>query len=324
MKRIDIIVPAHNEEQVLERFYAALKPVIDALPYQFRIIFVDDGSVDRTAEVCRALGRCDARVGLLRLSRNFGHQAALTAGLDAADGDAVITMDADLQHPPSALPALVAAWEGGAEIVSGMRNQSAEVGFWKQLSSRVFYGLLNLISEVPITPDAPDFRLLDACAFRAVRGMRERARFLRGMCSWIGFRQCTVTYTQAPRAAGTSKYTAIRMWRLALAAVLGFSRVPLRIATWVGCVVAVLSVLYGLYAIAQVVVFRQAIQGWASLAVLVSFLSAAQLVTLGVFGEYLGQVLEEVRQRPLYIVAESSLGNDGSRVRVPELVSEVR
>ncbi len=242
MKRIDIIVPAHNEEQVLERFYAALKPVIDALPYQFRIIFVDDGSVDRTAEVCRALGRCDARVGLLRLSRNFGHQAALTAGLDAADGDAVITMDADLQHPPSALPALVAAWEGGAEIVSGMRNQSAEVGFWKQLSSRVFYGLLN----------------------------------------------------------------------------------PLRIATWVGCVVAVLSVLYGLYAIAQVVVFRQAIQGWASLAVLVSFLSAAQLVTLGVFGEYLGQVLEEVRQRPLYIVAESSLGNDGSRVRVPELVSEVR
>lgn len=306
-KRIDIVVPAYNEEQVLERFHQELAATLDRLPHHFRIIFVDDGSTDRTPEVCRRLAAHDGRVRYLRLSRNFGHQAALTAGLDVADADAVITMDADLQHPPAALPVFIAAWQEGAEVVSGVRSEEAEVGYWKGVTARSFYRLLNRVSEVPITAGAPDFRLLDGRVVQAIRRLRERTRFLRGMYAWIGFRQVTIVYDQALRAAGTSKYTPHKMWGFALSAVLSFSRAPLRIATWVGAIVSLLSLLYGVYAIAQVIVFRVAIPGWASLAVLVSFLSAVQLLTMGVFGEYLGQVLDEVRARPLYVVAESSL-----------------
>lgn len=307
MRRVDIVVPVFNEEACLERFHAALAETLAPLPYRFRILFVDDGSDDGSLALCRRICAGDPRVAVLRLSRNFGHQAALTAGLDAADADAVITMDADLQHPPAALPAFLKAWEDGAELVSGVRTGGEELGPVKRLSSRLFYRLLNLVSEVPITPDAPDFRLLDARVVRAVRRLREQGRFLRGIYAWIGFRQRTIPYAQAPRAAGTSKYGVLRMLRFGLSAALSFSRAPLRAAVWTGAAVSLLSFVYGLYAIAQVVVFAATVPGWASLAVLVSFLAGVQLLTLGVIGEYLGQVLDETKQRPLYVVAESSL-----------------
>jgi glycosyltransferase involved in cell wall biosynthesis len=307
MKRIDVIVPAYNEQDCLERFHAALVEVLDALPYEFRVIYVDDGSTDRTRDACRRLRARDPRVEFIGLSRNFGHQAALTAGIDWADADAVITMDADLQHPPSAVPDLIAAWEAGAEVVSAVRAEAEGLGTGKRLSAAVFYRVLNWMSEVPITPQAPDFRLLDARAVAAIRQVRERSRFLRGICSWVGFRQCTVTYCQAERAGGHSKYDVFRMARFGLSALLSFSRVPLRVSTWFGVLVSGLTFLYGVYAVAQSVVLHRAVPGWTSLAVLLSFLSGIQLLTLGLFGEYLGQVLEETKQRPLYIVGETSL-----------------
>ncbi len=307
MRRIDIVVPAYNEEACLERFHTELSAVLDRLPHRFRVIYVDDGSADATPEICRALKARDDRVEYIRLSRNFGHQAALTAGLDAADADAVITMDADLQHPPSVIPSFVEAWEQGAELVTGIRTEADSVGVRKRVPSQLFYRLLNAVSEIPITRDAPDFRLLDHRVVSAVRQLREQSRFLRGIYSWIGFRQRSVQYCQASRAAGETKYTPAKTYRLALAAVLSFSRAPLRLATLLGVVVSALTFCYGLYAVAQAVVFRRALPGWTSLAVLVSFLSGIQLLTLGLFGEYLGQVLEETKGRPLYVVADSSL-----------------
>jgi glycosyltransferase involved in cell wall biosynthesis len=309
MKRLDVVAPVFNEEACLERFHAELSAALRGLPYRWRLILVDDGSTDGTPELCRALAARDPAVQYVRLSRNFGHQAALTAGLDVADADAVVTMDSDLQHPPSAIPAFVEAWERGAELVAGVRGE-AELPLAKRLLSRAFYRVLNRVSNVPIVPDAPDFRLLDAKVVAAIRSMREQSRFLRGMYSWIGFRQVAVPYRQAGRAAGRSKYDTRQMGRLALAAMLSFSRAPLRLATWVGLGVSLLSFAYGVYAIVQAVVLRATLPGWPSLAVLISFLSGIQLLTLGLFGEYLGQVLDESKRRPLYLVAESTVTRD--------------
>jgi glycosyltransferase involved in cell wall biosynthesis len=305
VKSLDIIVPAYNEEACVRAFYERLRAVLDSVPYVARVIFVDDGSTDATAALVATLAAGDARVGLLRFSRNFGHQAALTAGLDAADADAVITMDADLQHPPEALPALLAAWEGGAELVSGVRAANAPSSLWKRASSSAFYRLLNAISPVAITPDSPDFRLLDRKVVVAIRSLREQSRFLRGMYSWVGFRQVQVRYEEGARVAGKSRYGTLDMFWFALSAVLSFSRVPLRVATYLGLTVSFLAFSYGVYALLMKFVFHEVVRGWTSLAVVLSFLSGVQLLTLGVLGEYLGQVLEESKRRPLYLVAES-------------------
>ncbi|MEZ4266327.1 MAG: glycosyltransferase family 2 protein [Myxococcota bacterium] len=307
MRRVDIIVPAFNEEACLESFHAALAPVLDGLPYRFRVLFIDDGSRDRTREVCRRLAERDPRVGWLSFSRNFGHQAALTAGLDASDADCVLTMDADLQHPPAAIPDFLAAWEAGAELVSGVRADARSLSFVKRASSRAFYRVINALSKVPVLADSPDFRLLDRRVVDSVRRMREQGRFLRGIYGWVGFQQTTVPYTQADRTAGESKYGLLKMLAFALSAMLSFSRTPLRFATWAGLVVSAFAFLYGLYAIAQPVLFNRGVPGWTSLAVLVSFLSGIQLLTLGVVGEYLGQVLDEVKGRPLYLVADQHI-----------------
>ncbi len=306
-KTIDIVVPAFNEEACIRAFYERTTRALAGLPYAFRILFVDDGSTDQTAEECLALGRTDPRVGLLRFSRNFGHQAALTAGLDLADADAVITLDADLQHPPEKLPEFIAAWEQGAELVSGVRRRASSMSLWKRLSSALFYRFLNAISSSKITPDAPDFRLLDAKVVRAIRRLREQSRFLRGIYSWVGFRQVEIFYDEENRKAGGSHYGTLDMLFFALRAVTSFSRAPLRLSTYVGLCVSGLAFGFGVYAVVQNVVFHQVIRGWTSLAGLVSFLSGVQLLTLGVLGEYLGQVLEESKQRPLYLVAESHL-----------------
>ncbi len=306
-RSIDIVVPAYNEEACVAMLYERLRVVLEPLPYDFRVIFVDDGSRDGTAAECLRLAERDPRVGLLRFSRNFGHQAALTAGLDAADADAVITMDADLQHPPEMLPRFIEAWEKGAEVVSGVRARPARVSFAKRVSSALFYRVLNVISPYRITPDSPDFRLFDAKVVRAIRRIREQSRFLRGIYAWVGFEHVDVPYDEAEREAGRSSYGAGQMFLFALRAVLSFSVLPLRFATYFGMFVAVLSFMYGVYAIVMNVVYHRVIVGWTSLAALIAFLSGVQLVTLGVIGEYLGQVLEESKRRPLYIVADDRI-----------------
>jgi len=307
VKTIDIIVPAYNEEGCVLPFYERVRAAVDPLPYAVRVIFVDDGSSDRTAELVLAMASEDPRVGLVRLSRNFGHQAALTAGLDAANADAVVTMDVDLQHPPEALPRFFEAWEAGGELVSGVRAQSATTSAFKRASSTLFYRVINAISPLSITPDSPDFRLLDRRVVDAIRQLREQSRFLRGIYAWVGFRTVEVEYTEAPRAAGSSHYGTGDMLLFALSAVLSFSRVPLRVATYFGLFVSTLAFAFGGYALVMNLVFHQVIRGWTSLAVLLSFLSGVQLLTLGVIGEYLGQVLEESKRRPLYVVADAHL-----------------
>jgi glycosyltransferase involved in cell wall biosynthesis len=317
---IDIVVPVFNEEACLREFYERTARAIAGLPYNFRILFVDDGSRDRSAQLIMELQHADPRVGLVRFSRNFGHQAALTAGLDLADGAAVITLDADLQHPPERIADFIVAWERGAQIVSGVRAR-VSVSAWKRWSSTWFYRLLNMISSFEVTPDSPDFRLFDASAVAAIRRLREQTRFLRGIYAWVGFRQVELSYDEAPRAGGHSHYGTSDMLLFALRAVLSFSHLPLRAATYFGLGVSGLAFIYGIYAIAMKVVFHRVIPGWTSLAVLVSFLSGVQLLTLGVLGEYLGQVLEETKRRPLYLVSEQhlpALAADGGGTRVPK------
>jgi dolichol-phosphate mannosyltransferase len=302
-RSLDIVVPLFNEEACLREFHARTTAAVAELPYRIRILFIDDGSRDRTAELCMELQSADARVGLIRFSRNFGHQAALTAGFDAADADAVITLDGDLQHPPELIPQFVAAWENGAQIVSGVRAATTQ-SLWKRTTSRLFYRVLNAISKFNLTPDSPDFRLFDAVVVKSIRRLREQTRFLRGIYAWVGFREVTLPYTEAPRAGGRSSYQTFDMMMFAVRAVLSFSHVPLRVATYFGLSVSLLAFVYGLYAIAMNVVVHRVVPGWTSLAVLVSFLSGVQLLTLGILGEYLGQVLEETKRRPLYLVAE--------------------
>jgi len=311
MKTVAIIVPAYNEEACLERLHAELDAALRDEPYRFRILIVDDGSTDGTPRICRELKTRDPRVGYLRLSRNFGHQAALTAGLDASAGaDAAITLDADLEQPPAAIPEFLRAWERGAQIVSGVRREGGELGLFKRLSSVLFYKLFNRFSEAPTAPHSPDFRLLDRAAVQAVCQVREQSRFLRGIYAWAGFEQNVVEYEPGQRVGGEPKYSTRKSSSLALSAVLSFSRTPLRLATYVGVLVSILAFVYGLYAIAQSVIFEVALPGWTSLAVLISFLSGIQLLTIGVLGEYLGQVLDEVKRRPLYLIAEQSLPED--------------
>jgi dolichol-phosphate mannosyltransferase len=302
-RSVDIIVPVFNEEACLREFHARASAALVGLPYRVRILFIDDGSRDRTAELCLALQRQDPRVGLIRFSRNFGHQAALTAGFDAADADAVMTLDGDLQHPPELIPAFLALWEQGAQIVSGVRATTTQ-SLWKRTTSRLFYRILNAISKFELTPDSPDFRLFDAVVVKSIRRLREQTRFLRGIYAWVGFREVTLPYTEAPRVGGSSSYRTLDMVMFAVRAVLSFSHLPLRVATYFGLSVSVLAFVYGAYAIAMNVVFHRVVPGWTSLAVLVSFLSGVQLLTLGILGEYLGQVLEETKRRPLYLVAE--------------------
>jgi glycosyltransferase involved in cell wall biosynthesis len=311
-RSIDIVVPIFDEEACLREFHARTAEAIQGLPYVFRILFIDDGSRDRSAELCLQLQREDPRVGLIRFSRNFGHQAALTAGFDIAGADAVITLDGDLQHPPERIPDFIAAWEQGAQIVSGVRSRVA-ASLWKRSSSVLFYRLLNAISEFEITPDSPDFRLFDAAVVRAIRRLREQSRFLRGIYAWVGFRQVTLAYEEARRAGGASHYRTSDMMLFALRAVLSFSHLPLRAATYFGLSVSGLAFTYGVYALAMKLVFHRVVPGWTSLAVLMSFLSGVQLFTLGLLGEYLGQVLEETKRRPLYLVAEE---------HVPELTAQ--
>ena len=304
-KRVDIIAPVYNEASCLRAFHLELEQALAPLRYSFRILLIDDGSSDDTPTIARELAMRDARVRYVRLSRNFGHQAALTAGLDLSDGDAVVTMDSDLQHPPEQIGVFIAAWEAGAEVVNG-RRASPQTGFSKHLTSKVFYRLLRRMIDVPLVMDSPDYRLLDRRAVRAVRCLREQGRFLRGIYAWIGFKQVSVEYEEGGRFAGQSKYSLPVMVGFALSAVLSFSRVPLRAATWLGLSVSSFAFLFGVYAVYQALVTRDVVPGWTSLAVLISFLSGVQLVTLGIVGEYVGLILDEVKRRPLYLVAEDS------------------
>ena len=305
MKRlVSVVVPMFNEQDNINEFYKRITEVMSALPYEYELIFVDDGSKDKTALLLNELVQKDSRVQAYLFSRNFGHQLALTCGLDHAAGDAVITMDGDLQHPPELLPQLVQLWAEGNEIVQTVRKATEDASFFKNLTSFVYYKMINAVSKVHITPGGSDFRLMDRRAVEAFRLYRERARFVRGMINNLGFKYVTVEFVAPPRFAGTSKYNFRKMLHFALDGITAFSNVPLRWALYAGLFFGFGSILLLLHVIYVKYVIQDAVPGWTTLTASVLFLGGIQLVGIGIVGEYVGRVFEEVKQRPLYIISE--------------------
>jgi glycosyltransferase involved in cell wall biosynthesis len=298
------VLPVFNEGSGLLELHARLSAVMDGLDGPSEAILVDDGSTDSSFAVMHSIRASDDRFKLVQLSRNFGHQAAITAGLDLARGDAVVIMDSDLQHPPEVVPQLIARWREGFDIVNAERSDRTGETRFKRISARAFYWMLGKLAQVPMQPNVGDFRLVDRNALDAFRSMRENTRYLRGMFSWVGFRQTNVPYEYQDRHAGTPKYNLARMVRLGVDGIASFSQVPLQVALVAGLVVAVLSFLAGVGDIIAKVAGASTVPGWLSVAITVSFLGGMQLLILGVMGTYMGRMYEEVKLRPLYIVRQ--------------------
>lgn len=302
---LSIAIPVYNEEAVVPLLYEHLAAVLAKLPYTFEILFVDDGSTDGTFQIIKNLQRQDRRIKAISFSRNFGHQAALTAGIQYATGDAVITMDGDLQHPPSLIPTLIEKWEAGFQIVYTIRESTVDESFFKRFTSRLFYRIINAFSETPIQPSGADFRLLDRSVVRNLNTLEERDRFLRGLIGWMGFSATGVSYTAESRAAGVSKYSTRKMLRLAIDGMMSFSAAPLHLVTYLGLIVSALSFLYGLYSIYAYFFTNLTIPGWTSILVAVLFLGGVQLISIGFVGEYLIRIYNETKGRPLFIIKDS-------------------
>jgi dolichol-phosphate mannosyltransferase len=302
---LTVVAPVYNEVEGIGHFVGTLLAVMDRLPYAYTLLLVDDGGTDGTGAALDALhAEHPDRIGVVHLSRNFGHQAALTAGMDYADGDAVICLDADMQHPPDLIPQLVARWEEGFDIVQATRREEPAASWFKQLTARAFYALINRLSATRIEPNAADFRLLSRRVVEVFKqDLRERDRFIRGLVRWVGFPYCTVDFDAPPRFAGSTKYSLQRMVSFARTGLISFSKTPLKLAVLFGFSVSALSLLYGLYAIFAYLFFRAVIPGWASTVLVGTFLGGCQLFFLGLIGEYIATIFDEIKARPLYIVA---------------------
>lgn len=286
-------------------FHRALVAALSELPDVRReILYIDDGSTDSTLELLNDIARDDRSVAVVSLSRNFGHQIALTAGLDFARGDAVVMMDSDLQHPPSLIPEMVRQWRAGFDVVSAVRT-NVQRSWFKTSTSRAFYALINYLSPTPVPRDAADFCLLSKPAHRSLQTMRERHRFLRGMVSWMGFNRTFIPYTVHARAAGTSKYTVGKMLAMAADAIFSFSSAPLRLATRVGLAITFSGFVYLTWILVRFFVAEDFVPGWASLIGVSLVLGGSQLLFMGLIGEYLARVFEEVKGRPLYVVKQA-------------------
>jgi glycosyltransferase involved in cell wall biosynthesis len=298
--RIAIVIPCYNEAAVVQRFYGELARALETVDVAWQVCFVDDGSTDGTLARLNELARAHPRVRVYSLSRNFGHQIALSAGLDVTRGSAVVMMDGDLQHPPSLLPAMIELWRGGADVVSGVREDMEDAGWFKRTTARAFYGLINRMSETEIVPGAADFCLLSSRAHAALCAMPERHRFLRGMVSWIGFNRSYVKFQAPKRPAGESKYTTFKMIALALDALFSFSAAPMRTATRLGLALLVPGIVYFVYILVRYFAVNDFIRGWGSLICTLMIIGGIQLIFIGIIGEYLARIFEESKQRPLY------------------------
>lgn len=313
-----VVAPVYNESATLPYFYERVVNVMEGLGEPFEIILVNDGSKDNSLEVMRELHARDPRVKVISLSRNFGHQIVITAGIDVAEGDAVVVMDSDLQDPPEVIPQLVAEWKRGYEVVFAVRTERKGETAFKLATAKLFYRMLSRITAVNIPHDTGDFRLMDRRAVLAMRRLREHHRFMRGLSAWIGFRQIGVPYVRHERFAGTTAYPLRKMLRLAIDATTSFSYVPLQLATTFGFAIAALSVLGIIVAIILRLV-NQTVIGQATTLITVLFLGGIQLMFLGVIGEYLGRIYDEVKGRPLYVVrSRRNLVDSGDPIDEPE------
>ncbi|WP_054693448.1 glycosyltransferase family 2 protein [Syntrophomonas palmitatica] len=304
MSLYSVIIPVYNEEAVIRESYRRLKAVMDTLAEPYELIFINDGSQDKTAQIIEALARKDQSIRLLSFSRNFGHQIAITAGMDYARGQAVIIIDADLQDPPEIIPAMIAKWREGYEVVYGRRLQRKGETRFKKWSARVFYRTLRALTEVDIPLDTGDFRLMDQKVVEAMRTMREKNRFVRGLVSWVGFRQTAVDYVREERFAGESKYPLKKMLCLSIDGITSFSYKPLKLAAYLGFIVSCASFIYLLISLAQKIFTDSAAAGWTSLIACILLLNGVILLMLGIIGEYIGRIFEESKNRPLYILRQ--------------------
>lgn len=304
-KTLSVVIPVFNEEPVIERTYQRLHAVMEDMPYYYELLFVDDGSTDRSLEILEGIADGDDRVHIVSFSRNFGHQAAVMAGIEYAVGDAVVLIDADLQDPPEVIPQMVEKWREGYDVVYGKRTKRKGESVFKKVTAHVFYRFLRSMTDTDIPADTGDFRLMDKRVCEWMRLLREKRPFVRGLVRWVGFRQTFVAYVREERAAGETKYPLKKMLALATDGIFSFSYKPLKLAGYAGFALSFASFVYLIVVICQRLFGQQTQPGWASLMAIILFSNGIILIMLGILGEYLGRIYEEVKDRPLYIVART-------------------
>ena len=300
--RLSVVVPMHNEEETIRLFFDEIEPVLATLDCDYEIVCVNDGSKDDTLALLIDENQRNSRIKIVDLSRNFGKEAALTAGLEFSSGDCVVPIDADLQDPPSLIPQMVEKWREGYEVVLAIRSDRTADSFAKKTTAGMFYRLMGKIGDVEIIANAGDFRLMDRCVIEALLRLPERTRFMKGLFAWLGFRQTSVYYQRPERIAGTTKWNYWRLWNFALEGILSFTTLPLRVWTYLGMAVTIFAAIYAFVILTKTLFFGADVPGYPSIMVTILFFSGILMVGLGVIGEYLGRVFIEVKQRPLFIV----------------------
>ena len=307
--RVSLVVPVYNEEQAVGVFYRSVRQEASLHEHAVEIVFINDGSSDRTAEYAQALALADSHVVLINFSRNFGKEAALFAGLEYATGDAVIPMDVDLQDPVEVIPQLLAEWQKGADVVLAKRRDRTSDGYFKRRSASLFYHLLNRISYTHIEENVGDFRLMDRKVVDVIKALPEQQLFMKGVLSWAGFNVAIVEYDRAPRAVGQSKFNAWKLWNLALDGITSFSTLPLRLWSYIGGGISLLALVYAGYLVVDKVLFGNAVPGYPSLMTAILFLGGVQLIGIGILGEYVGRIYMEAKHRPRYVIKEIVASN---------------
>ena len=302
MSHLQIIVPVFNEQEVVDLFYEKMNQILSTSDVDWTLLFVDDGSTDGTVQHIEFLRHKDDRVGFITLSRNFGKEYALTAGLDHADADVVVVIDVDLQDPPELIPLMLDEWHNGFDVVYATRKARAGETMLKKATASWFYKVINKMSKISIPKDTGDYRLMDIKAVKAVNKLRESNRFMKGIFAWVGYKQKAIYFERKERAAGTTKFNMRKLFSFAIDGITSFSYVPLKFATWIGTSVALLSFMYGMKVILKALLFGGDPQGYPTMMVVILFLGGIQLMALGIIGEYLGRLFEENKRRPLYLI----------------------
>lgn len=307
--KVSVIIPILNEEGCVLALTERLIKILGSYN-KYEIIYIDDGSEDGTLSILKKLHSENENIQFLSFSRNFGHQNALRAGLQYASGDCIISLDGDLQHPPELIPEMINKWKEGYDIVFTIRRDEQKVSFFKKVTSKIFYKLMNTISDINFEPGEADFRLLDKIAARELNNLNEQSIFFRGMVKWLGFRQIGIEYTPDERFWGASKYSNKKMIALAISGITGFSTKPLRISTLIGTSIAFLSLIYGIYALYIKIFTDRSIEGWTSVFFMVTLIGGIQLMMIGILGEYIGKIFIESKKRPNYIIRENSINSN--------------
>lgn len=302
-KLISVVVPVYFEEEVVMMCYNKLKAVLNNIDYYYEILFINDGSKDKTLEILQDVAYSDDKVKVISFSRNFGHQIAVSAGIDKAQGDAVVIIDADLQDPPELIPEMIRLWEEGNAVVYGKRKKRKGESWFKLVSAKHFYKLINGLSDISIPLDTGDFRLIDKKVVKVLKNMPEKSRFIRGMVSWAGFKQVALEYERDKRYAGETKYPLKKMIKFAFDGIVSFSTKPLKLSQLLGFISVGLAVIVFIYSIAyRIMGGKNLVYGWASIMTSITFLGGVQLISIGILGEYIGRMYEQNKDRPLYII----------------------